>query len=61
MTRLVKTRSTVCKHLNTEVCFHGVCKVLKTLREGTLLIENEEGFVNLIAPDKVKEVETNGN
>jgi len=53
----VKTKSTVCKHVNLEVCFHDVCEVLRVFRHGTLLIENKEGFVRLIEPEMVNEVE----
>ncbi len=58
MTIKVKTKNTVCKHVNSECCFHGVCTVLKVLSPGTLLIENRDGFVRLIEPDLVNEVDT---
>jgi hypothetical protein len=53
---LVRDISTVCQHENKEVCFHGMCAILRTFQNGNYLIENNCGFVQIIEPEMVNEV-----
>tara|TARA_R110000824_G_scaffold185279_1_gene366258 strand:- start:522 stop:695 length:174 start_codon:yes stop_codon:yes gene_type:complete len=55
--RMVQVKNTKCIHTNPECCFHGKCTVLRVLQLGTLVIENESGYIRLIEPEMVNEVE----
>ena len=55
--KIVQVKNTDCVHTEPEDCFHGKCKVLRVLHLGTLVIENESGYIRLIEPEMVNEVE----
>jgi len=55
--RIVQAKNTDCVHTEPEDCFHGKCKVRRVFQAGTLLLENEMGYVTLIEPEMVNEVE----
>lgn len=54
---IVQVKNTKCIHTEPEDCFHGKCKVRRILQLGTLVIENESGYIRLIEPEMVNEVE----
>jgi hypothetical protein len=55
--RMVQVKNTKCIHTKPECCFHGKCTVLRVLQLGTLVIENAPGYIILIEPEMVNEVE----
>ena len=55
--KIVQVKNTDCVHTDPEDCFHGKCKVLRVLHLGTLVIENESGYIRLIEPEMINEVE----
>ena len=55
--RMVQVNNTKCIHTEPEDCFHGKCKVRRVLQLGTLVIENAPGYIILIEPEMVNEVE----
>ena len=55
--RIVQAKNTDCVHTEPEDCIHGKCKLRRVFQAGTLLLENEMGYVILIEPEMVNEVE----